>query len=467
MKIFCFILLQITSAQQQLLKIINTFQSNETTKNCNISMCIKDAKSDSSIFSFFENKSMPPASTLKLLTTGTALNILGKDFKFETSLVLKGKIIDSVLYGDVIIKTNKDPTFGSQKFIYYPLIEFANAIINQNIRKIKGKILTEQLDEFNLPSSWPIGDVGNYYGSFPKNVNYKENSFSVFLNSGKFIGDTVTIAEILPFSKKWNIINKLKTAEVGTGDQVIIYNLPFSNDIFFSGTVPLNAKNFEVKGAIPDVSTILISEFENILKEKKIEILNQDFVFDFLPNELKIHTFESPSLDKIIETCNFKSVNFFAEGISNYLINSSSDSLNDFDNFLKKYWQKENLNFSSFNFEDGSGLSPVNFISTSALCSFLSKMTKKRDFNSFFESIPVVGKSGTVANLKIPNGAKDKIRAKSGSISSVRNYAGYFTNSKNELFSFSIFINGFNDKAKEEIKKIYENLFKIMTDIHL
>ena len=167
MKIFCFILLQITSAQQQLLKIINTFQSNETTKNCNISMCIKDAKNDSSIFSFFENKSMPPASTLKLLTTGTALNILGKDFKFETSLVLKGKIIDSVLYGDVIIKTNKDPTFGSQKFIYYPLIEFANAIINQNIRKIKGKILTEQLDEFNLPSSWPIGDVGNYYGSFP------------------------------------------------------------------------------------------------------------------------------------------------------------------------------------------------------------------------------------------------------------------------------------------------------------
>ena len=78
MKIFCFILLQITSAQQQLLKIINAFQSNEVTKNCNISMCIKNAKNDSSIFSFYENKSMPPASTQKLLTTGTALNILGK-----------------------------------------------------------------------------------------------------------------------------------------------------------------------------------------------------------------------------------------------------------------------------------------------------------------------------------------------------------------------------------------------------
>ncbi len=467
MKIFCFIFLQFTSTQQQLLKIINAFQSHETTKNCNISMCIKNAKNDSSVFAFFDNKAMPPASTQKLLTTGTALNILGKDFKFETSLVIKGKIIDSVLYGDVTIKTNKDPTFGSLKFINYPLIDFANALKSQNIKKIKGKILIENIEEFNLPSSWPIGDVGNYYGSFPKNVNYKENSYSVFLNSGKFIGDTVTIAEISPFSKKWNIINKLKTAELGTGDQVIIYNLPFSNDIYFSGTVPLNAKNFEVKGSIPDVSNILISEFENILKEKKIEIFHQNVVYDFQQQDLKIHKFESPSLDKIIETCNFRSVNFFADGISNYLVKSSLDTLNNFDILLKRYWQKENLNLSYFNFEDGSGLSPVNFISTSALCSFLSKMTKKRDFNSFFYSIPVVGKSGTVANLKIPNNAKDKIRAKSGSISSVRNYAGYFTNSKNELFSFSIFINGFNDKIKEEIKNIYENLFKIMTDVHL
>ena len=47
---------------------------------------------------------VPPASVMKLLTTGAALETLGADFRFTTTLEYTGKIEKGVLYGDLYIR---------------------------------------------------------------------------------------------------------------------------------------------------------------------------------------------------------------------------------------------------------------------------------------------------------------------------------------------------------------------------
>ena len=54
-----------------------------------------------------------PASVTKLITTATALELLGGDFQFSTYIETNGTIVGGVLNGDLIIRGGADPTLGS------------------------------------------------------------------------------------------------------------------------------------------------------------------------------------------------------------------------------------------------------------------------------------------------------------------------------------------------------------------
>ena len=66
---------------------------------------------------------MLTASTMKTITTGSALQLLGKDFRFETKIGYSGEIVDTVLNGNIHIIGGGDPTLGSDAPLAYPIEE--------------------------------------------------------------------------------------------------------------------------------------------------------------------------------------------------------------------------------------------------------------------------------------------------------------------------------------------------------
>jgi len=62
------------------------------------------------IFTLNESKHLKPASTMKILTAGAALENLGKDFEFKTNLSITGTIKNHVLYGNLYLQAGGDPT---------------------------------------------------------------------------------------------------------------------------------------------------------------------------------------------------------------------------------------------------------------------------------------------------------------------------------------------------------------------
>ncbi|MCY1557840.1 D-alanyl-D-alanine carboxypeptidase/D-alanyl-D-alanine-endopeptidase [compost metagenome] len=78
----------------------------------------------------------------------------------------------------------------------------------------------------------------------------------------------------------------------------------------------------------------------------------------------------------------------------------------------------------------------------------------------FTETLPVVGRDGTVATLGKNTGGR--ISAKSGSITGTRNYAGYFTSLSGKKYAFSIYVNGFNNDQSRAVRNFLDEFFTKM-----
>src|SRR6201996_3804356 len=103
--------------QSKLQSAFNRLQADTQCKYASISLTVLDAKTGETVFTANPNMGLATASTLKVITSITAFNILGKDFQYQTQFGYNGTITtDGILNGDLIIKGSGDPTLGSWRY---------------------------------------------------------------------------------------------------------------------------------------------------------------------------------------------------------------------------------------------------------------------------------------------------------------------------------------------------------------
>jgi D-alanyl-D-alanine carboxypeptidase/D-alanyl-D-alanine-endopeptidase (penicillin-binding protein 4) len=269
----------------------------------------------------------------------------------------------------------------------------------------------------------------------------------------------------LPYYQK---INRVLTDKAGTGDQVNIYSTPYQDVLIMQGFVP-KGNDFSVKGSIPDPALFSAYFLQKKLLENGITVLETPFshleankknIYYQKPLQIvQIDTLNSPSLRDLARECNFQSINLYAETFlktPSVLMNLGS-STEDAIKGLKQIWQTKNVKLEGLKMKDGSGLSPANGITPNNMTDVLKAMYLEKSFNAFYESIPIVGVSGTVSNLGKKSKAVGNVRAKSGSIDGVRAYAGYFTARNGEMMCFSMMLNKYNSdygSATKELEKL-------------
>ena len=91
-----------------------------------VGYCLLDATTGRMIHSYDEERALLPASVLKVVTTATALDLLGPDYRFATKVGYTGTVDkDGILQGNLIIRGGGDPMLGSE-FSRYPQDHFLN-----------------------------------------------------------------------------------------------------------------------------------------------------------------------------------------------------------------------------------------------------------------------------------------------------------------------------------------------------
>ena len=101
-----------------------------------LGLMVYDLTDDSTLYRFNARQTMRPASTMKLLTSISALDHLGAKYDFRTSLYYTGSVKDSVLTGDIYCVGGMDPLFDTSD-----MRAFAESIKALGIHTLRGKIV--------------------------------------------------------------------------------------------------------------------------------------------------------------------------------------------------------------------------------------------------------------------------------------------------------------------------------------
>ena len=88
---------------------LDTLMLDPLLESTQLGLMVYDLTADSLLYSHGAKQTLRPASTMKLLTAVTAIDILGGEYKLNTSLRYMGTVKDSVLTGDLICVGNLDP----------------------------------------------------------------------------------------------------------------------------------------------------------------------------------------------------------------------------------------------------------------------------------------------------------------------------------------------------------------------
>jgi D-alanyl-D-alanine carboxypeptidase/D-alanyl-D-alanine-endopeptidase (penicillin-binding protein 4) len=174
-----------------------------------------------------------------------------------------------------------------------------------------------------------------------------------------------------------------------------------------------------------------------------------------------ISEISSPPLKGIIEVLNHESVNLYAEHLLKelgkvYRNDGTTDAGVD---VLYEFLKDSGINTGGIFLEDGSGLSPVNSISAKGVAEILFHMRNNSEyFNEFYTSLPEAGKEGTLKTCFSDPVFRDNLRAKSGSMTRVRSYAGYCRTLSGNDLTFCIIINNYSGSSQKIITGIEEML---------
>jgi D-alanyl-D-alanine carboxypeptidase/D-alanyl-D-alanine-endopeptidase (penicillin-binding protein 4) len=414
------------------------------------------------VVSHNENMSLTPASNMKIVTTATALEVLGSRFCFETPLLYDGYLQETTLTGNLYIRGSGDPTMGSEfasadreNF----LKEWLDAINRAGIRKITGNIVVlDQLFGYEgVSPKWLWEDMGTNYAPGIYGIGVFDNIYRVYLRSSASNSET-TVLYTEPQISNLLITNEL-TASDNSTDDAFVSGIPFANEMRLYGSIPAWQPSFMLKAAIPDPGLFLAQYFRDYLQKNGITTEGEATTFRLRPvtpsGENLIGTFRSIDLASIARTINVLSNNHYAEHL--YKMLTVLDSID-----IQEYWRKKGINSDALIMFDGSGISPQNAISAGFLIDLLVYMDKQSGNSAaFYQSLPVAGRSGTVASFLRNTALDGRARLKSGTITNVHAYSGYIESS-GKRYAVSLIVNNFTGERSElrrDIERLFNGLF--------
>lgn len=408
--------------------------------------------------------SMVPASIQKLVTTAVALEKLGPGFSYKTEISTDGSFDGATLQGNVYVMASGDPTLNSRYYQSDPTTLQRIKTSFNGIQSIGGSMIIDasHFDRYTTPRGWVWEDMGNYFGASPTALIWNDNLLEVYLRTGQ-AGTRAMIAPATVKSSDFEIDLRVM-ADNGTKDDAWFFGSPGNDVIYAKGTVPAHRDKFLVKAAHP----YPMKQFaKDVSAATGLKGLDARIDYDYVEHAglTPLVTITSPPLSAIVKLTNQKSINLFAEALNIELDTAERyKSVEGGVATVEAYLRAKKVNLKGVRIMDGSGLSPLNRTTCQTMVDLLSHMYRSNNKETFLQSLAVAGQSGTIAGYFKGTKAEGNLKAKSGTMSGVRNYAGYVTNKNNETVAFCIMLNNYDESRKAQIMQRIEELMSAVIE---
>lgn len=402
--------------------IIQSVIKNSGADKTSVAVSVKDLRTGNTTAAFNDKILMNPASLQKALTLPSAVNKLGENYVFKTSLYKRGE-------NEYVIKLSGDPSFTSKD-------------LKKLVSQVNEETKTIYIDDSVLDSNvwgegWQWDDDMNVYMPRFGAYNINKNIVKITL-----IPSSDGQAAIIANSQKYPFLftNNVKTSDT-TKIDVKRDTALSANGIIFSGTI---SKPAVFKIPVNNIKRNFEFELTKILEEKNVYIKNPYMQTTVKSTDKLISSVEH-SLSGTIDDILKNSSNMTAETVFKLSGGGSAEGgVKVFEEFCKN----NNLDPSQIRITDGSGVSKNNLVSAD----FVTEYLYKNKDNPVLNHLPAAGE-GTLAMRMLP--LKDKLKAKTGTLSNVSSLAGYLTTKNGNQYCFCILQN--DVKMSESDKKMLED----------
>ena len=418
------------------------FKNDFVKKECQMSVFLMNTASGEVILEDRAEENFIPASTMKILTTATALEKLGENYTWETGVYL----VEGVKGQNLAISCSGDPSFGSNVFANGNTPEkvislLLNEVLNSGVKGFwRGDVV---LHPNKFKNDWLTGgtaweDVANYYGGQAGAFQFNDNQYELEFQSTE-VGEEVKLIRVQPALAKLSFINKVKAA-TSSKDNAYIYGLPESAERFVRGEIPHRKSTFSIKGALPSGTMLLESMLREALGEVGIQwdgtVRWKEEQDSTLDEKNRLLSISSAPLKDLVQHTLKKSDNLYANAILLTLgvelkqegsFEAGTAVLKDYCSTLSA------TKTSKLRIKDGSGLSRTNGISAKTLALMLAQASPKNQ--QILE-----------AGMKLMDN-KHSLRYKSGYLDGVRCYAGYLEHDGN-IWTYAIMANGIQGSSR-------------------
>ncbi len=439
------------SAQLQKFTAIDELEylvNNSYFKTCQIGVDAYNITKKEIIFRHNEKLLFRPASNMKILTTTTALQFLGPEYKFKTELKYDGKIANGILNGDLYFIGGFDPDFTSAD-LDTMIIELKKNGVN----KITGNIYADisNMDSLFWGNGWMWDD--DPYADFPYMTPLLINDASVKVAiSPATIGENANIT-LIPKSDYFRFTNNTTTVDNDTTELIITRDwINRSDSLIIEGGLFVDAE--------PDTTKInLRNSTQYFLTLAKEELLKNNIEFKgnlgikTNPENTQTIAIKERSYKEVIVNLNKTSDNLSAEMSLRALAfkyfgkhASAKNGIKIIDSLIVNV----GLNPETYRLVDGSGVSHYNLISVELLNETLIYMHDYHPelFEILYNSFPIAGVDGTLKHRMKDGNAYNNVHAKTGTLSGVSSLSGYVTAKNGDLISFSINTQNFVGSTK-------------------
>ena len=449
-------------------------------RGASFSLVVKDVQEGRTVYSYDTDRLQSPASVLKTVATATALEILGEDYRYPTTLEYDGILENGTLEGNLYIKGSGDPSLGSSHFAPGQnkfLSTWIAALQKAGIKHITGSVISDEsiFDTEGVSIKWLREDMGNYYAPGSYGISIFDNMYKLSLQTGA-AGTRPVLKGTEPDIPFIRFKNYLKAAPVSS-DSAYIIGAPLDDVRYLYGVLPANREAYVLKGDIPDPALYLARYLTDQLQQKGIRVDGSPSCYRIEVEENRwkkgerkeIVTTYSPTLREIASICNHVSHNLYADALvktvglqykprRNEMISSFGRGVQ----VVKEYWEKKGLDVFPLRMNDGSGLAPADKVSAGFMRELLVYMaTESAVSDAFIASLPQAGIEGSVRNFLKGSKLQGKAHLKSGGITGVRSYAGYITKD-GKTYAVAVFSNNYScpmSRMTRALEKLLLQLF--------
>ncbi len=402
-----------------------------------------------------ENKLFLPASTMKLVTSAAALEYLGADFRFSTSLLLNGAIKQGVVRGDLVIRGAGDPTLSRRFNPTNPLAVFerwADTLEQHGVKRIAGNIVGDDsyFDSEPYAPGWAQDDLSYAYGAPISGLSLTENSVELTVTPGAAVGDDAVIT-VSPNTAYVEIVNEVRTTRGDSLFAIDVHREPGTSTVHVTGNIPVSFGPYTLSAAIDDPALYTATVFREVLALRGIAVdgtaLSAAELTDRVPYA-EMRTLDvvlSPPLGDILAQLNLNSVNFIAEQVLKTIAKerTGTGSTAKGVELVKKFVSQIGISPDNMSMVDGSGLSRLDLITPLQMAAVLRHLHRPDRWKVMINALPLAGHTGTLTNRLKGTKCEGVVRAKTGYLNNVRSLAGFGQSADGEPLLFVLFTNNY------------------------